>query len=469
MLAQQNPVVPFAFDYPADAADFHPSIHIPLITGIESRVTTDDIKAHLLILAVFHKIHHTVERGGIVVEDTTRLPVATPAERLFLARAQHRFDLWVYRLLRRPGRDVAEPIQPNEIPPVDVLMLLHAYMLSPWNFYEDCNSTFPELKALGPFPLVPIKRLIDVDKLEIVPTTEQTTLWESCTGTQFTISMHTDTSDTIDINCPGCLSTLSVSWTNSTNTGFGQIGFSNICTHCAMAVTRESLCVARFLGDLVPAHGILAHTLLSTTGEVDNATARVVTGIIRKALGNPRLGDGSQFGWKMENILETLKSKIGDGNEWKNRLNHIVKAYNQPSQTSMDLGYAVLRQARFINEMHKVGWSGHAFFEEQDAPLSDAIVKYHRYLALNRTSMVPSLDIDLVFHTHQLQGSAFGEMSFNVFGRLLKHDDSFEKDVILDNYAHTTKVWENVYGSTYFPGVTDPGTKHAPCGAGCTA
>lgn len=96
-----------------------------------------------------------------------------------------------------------------------------------------------------------------MQKLQIIPTTEQTRLWESCTGTQFSMPLHTDT-DTVSVNCPRCIRTLIVPWVNNVNTGFGQQGFTATCAHCAMALTRESLSVARFLGDLVPSKSILA-------------------------------------------------------------------------------------------------------------------------------------------------------------------------------------------------------------------
>lgn len=163
MLANNSPIAPLALDYPRPVAAAG-GIHIPGFSrslNIECHVTTDDLKAHLLLLAVFHNIHHTVQPGGVALDDSTLLPLTTPAQFLSLARAQHRFDMWISLVLRRPGRDAAGPLQPHEIPPVDVLMLFHAYMLSPWNFYEDCYRSYPELEALGPFPFIHIVRFAE--------------------------------------------------------------------------------------------------------------------------------------------------------------------------------------------------------------------------------------------------------------------------------------------------------------------
>jgi hypothetical protein len=427
---------------------------------IESHVTVNDLKAHLDLLAVFYNTHHAVQKDGVVVDNVTGLPVTSPAQFLFLARAQHRFDMWVSSVLRRPGRDAAAPWQLNEIPPVDVLMLLHVYMLNPWNFYEDCYRIYPELEALGPFPLSLIHSLIDAKKFEIVPTTEQKSLWESCTGTSFVMPVHTDASEMVEVKCPSCIRILTVPWINNTNTGFGQKEFSAACAHCATTVTRESLCVAKFLGDLVPAHPILAHTLLSNIGEARPSAARDLTRIMYEALGNPELGDGGKFDWKMSNIFEILKA--GGGEEWQKKLGYIMSAYSQPSQTSMDLGQAVLRQARFIDEMHKIEWCGHASFEGHASNLANAIVRYHRFLALDPKSMVPPVDIDLVFHTHQLQGSAFRETSFQLLGRFLSHDDSSERAVINGGLNHSKNIWKEAYGSEYRPTVFRSDGSYSP-------
>lgn len=157
MLATRSSPAALAFGHSVaitDNVQVRSGIRILRGRDIESLVNVDDLKAHLLLLAVFHKTHHIIQQGGVTVDKTTRLPITTPIQFLSLARAQHRFDLWVCHVLRRSGRDKAAPWQLNEIPPIDVLMLLHAYMLSPWNFYEDCYRSYPELEALGPFPLI---------------------------------------------------------------------------------------------------------------------------------------------------------------------------------------------------------------------------------------------------------------------------------------------------------------------------
>ena len=142
-----------AFLQPA-AGLYHITDDIDVCCGQQTEpfVSVEMMKDHLILLALFNKVHHSIQQGGVLVDDATGLPVTTSSYLLFLTKAQHRFDLWISRILRNGNRYAGTPLQTKEIPPVDVLMFLHSYMLSPWNFYEDCCRLYPELSR-EPFPL----------------------------------------------------------------------------------------------------------------------------------------------------------------------------------------------------------------------------------------------------------------------------------------------------------------------------
>ena len=57
--------------------------------------------------------------------------------------------------MKKPERERGEItlLTDSEIPPMDVLVLLHAYMLNPVNFYEDTENLHKQLKVIGGFPL----------------------------------------------------------------------------------------------------------------------------------------------------------------------------------------------------------------------------------------------------------------------------------------------------------------------------
>ncbi len=47
-------------------------------------------------------------------------------------------------------------IQEFELPPLDVAALLHAFVLAPFEYFEDCLVKFPKLYSSGPYPLLAI-------------------------------------------------------------------------------------------------------------------------------------------------------------------------------------------------------------------------------------------------------------------------------------------------------------------------
>ena len=112
--------------------------------------------------------------------------------------------------------------------------------------------------------------------------------------------------------------------------------------------------------------------------------------------------------------------------------------------------------------MHSINWCGNPHSFEDDGSLDLAIARYHQYLALDPVSMTPALDIDLAFHTHQLQGSHFRlievhmrlpyylhneigyrKHSIQVLGRFLNHDDSFEQSAIRKS-MHSRPEWKPI-------------------------
>jgi hypothetical protein len=139
-------------DLPVNTPGLRGDSHLIHNEAIVLPVTVDELKDHLIVLRAFNKIHYAIHPDGVIVNDVTGLPVSTPSHFLFVSRAQHRFDLWTSRVLRSATRNTAAPLQILELPPPDVLMFIHAYMLTPWNFYEDCSRLYPEL-ADERFPL----------------------------------------------------------------------------------------------------------------------------------------------------------------------------------------------------------------------------------------------------------------------------------------------------------------------------
>lgn len=71
-----------------------------------------------------------------------------------------------------------------------------------------------------------------------------------------------------------------------------------------------------------------------------------------------------------------------------------------------------------------------------------------------RSFTVPTYDVDLIWHTHQLHPSSYYKDLVDIMGMVLEHDDTDSdrtKGMKLDTgFSGTTKVWEERYGLRYW-------------------
>lgn len=68
-----------------------------------------------------------------------------------LTKAIVRFGVWLEKVIK--PRESSDPLILIEVPPLDVLMILHAYMISPWSFEEDSQFFIKDLRKIPHFPL----------------------------------------------------------------------------------------------------------------------------------------------------------------------------------------------------------------------------------------------------------------------------------------------------------------------------
>lgn len=87
-------------------------------------------------------------------------------------------------------------------------------------------------------------------------------------------------------------------------------------------------------------------------------------------------------------------------------LNKILAAYRHAGPASIDLTSAVIRQMGFVEKMVNFGWTEPGRFEDDNDTLTRCTIRYYAFLDLMASTpaklVVPTLDIDLAWHTHQL-------------------------------------------------------------------
>ncbi|KAL9245912.1 hypothetical protein vseg_019509 [Gypsophila vaccaria] len=123
--------------------------------------------------------------------------------------------------------------------------------------------------------------------------------------------------------------------------------------------------------------------------------------------------------------------------------------------TSYDLLAAVKRQISFTFQVSRPHVSDDLFLQEAEA-------RYKGFLHLARGNVknriqrfcVPTYDIDLMWHTHQLYPIYYCKDLINLIGRVLQHDDTDSdrtKGGALDTgFTETTKQWEETFGTRYW-------------------
>jgi len=154
--------------------------------------------------------------------------------------------------------------------------------------------------------------------------------------------------------------------------------------------------------------------------------------------------------WKFSEIQKSLpnlpRSKIGA---------KILGAYCNQRPFSVELVGVVLRQGSFISKVHDLGWTSPSYFEKREGAvaLHYAIVRYHAFLDLISSSqhrlIVPTLDIDLVWHSHQLAGPRYQKDCKINIGRYVDHVDKVEQFHLSDSFDATCRAWEKRYGVPY--------------------
>ncbi|KAF8886970.1 hypothetical protein BD779DRAFT_1470956 [Infundibulicybe gibba] len=145
-------------------------------------------------------------------------------------------------------------------------------------------------------------------------------------------------------------------------------------------------------------------------------------------------------------------------------LGRILSAYSDDKIFSVDLKGAVLRQGSFITKMHDLGWTEPQFFDhrEDEVALQHAIARYHaldllsivhRFLDLMASSpasfFVPTLDIDLAWHTHQLTAEHYKASCMEYIGRLIDHDDKVEAGQLSSAFDITCRAWKDRFNIEY--------------------
>ncbi|GAB1522772.1 hypothetical protein RhiTH_005895 [Rhizoctonia solani] len=312
-------------------------------------VTVYEVKTHLVFLGAFARLKSEIKsQKGVDVRGSTDELWA-----IYLARAVDRFAAWLSKGLP-VDLDASNPrlLSEDELPPLDVLMAWHAYLLNPRVYYED-------------------------------------------------------------------------------------------------GLTKKS----QLLG--------ISGTLLDwRTGKPNPEQAMRSNDILLKAFFTPASMKFTRGDWLAGSInysIKQLETSLKNGLSLKgggSQVTRILSYYRCPYYPfSIELCGAILRQGGFIDKMLGLGWTKPQAFDHDCTVIHRCIARYHAWLdvmsQLSRKMLVPTLDIDLAWHTHQLKQQSYRIWTLEVLGQFIDHDDKVEENKLSEAYEQTAKYWEQRWGVPY--------------------
>ncbi|KAI6032234.1 hypothetical protein BKA83DRAFT_4211506 [Pisolithus microcarpus] len=431
-------------------------------------VTVEQVQDHLQLLSAFHRLKMTVEecRDNRIPRFAVRMD-SDRRWRWFVHLAIDRFEKWVAALQHAAaGRFLAK-----YHPPLDVCIVWHAYMLCPSWYAEDCQR-LTMLQYLRPLNMFALGSTDTDAYARRQASVSRATSWYQQTRTFYDPFEDMTRKAHKQIECPRCRTRIFVPFVNDNSTGYTE-NFSAICpvSRCRMKITNETLAVAKFVRDLnqhSSRHDCMAGSLITSSGRRDSRRASTIkdqlTRTLQYSAHMPLSADGrlaglrgtsdikEAIGYSLKRLRDIVVSALR--NYPSSTASRILGAYQDGSPFSVDLLDAVLRQSLFTEKMTELGWTKPAAFRgERLRILEDAILRYHAFLDLTASQpnsmIVPTLDIDLVWHTHQLLASRYTSDCQLYVGRYVDHELRVRESHLSAAFDESCLAWQLRYKVPY--------------------
>lgn len=267
--------------------------------------------------------------------------------------------------------------------------------------------------------------------------------------------------------------------------GYGDGNFSFVCTSCGQHNYKELLSVVKFLHDTtlllnqsVPMPGTILNPQKgrpeATPVGVDNFARTFPNRMLRMVLrikimeliqpggGHPHptmntvkhlietVASDSQAIRIIDAVLPTRRRYGMQRNARLSTRKMMSRYWGNFTPFALDLCSAVMRQGVFIDKMVNLDWLHSPSAKDT---MKRLITKYERFtviMAANPTQMVvPTLDVDLAWHTHQLRPQHYYQYTVRKMGKFIDHDDKVDESKLDEAFAITSKAYQKAYGEVY--------------------
>lgn len=467
---------------------------------------------HLKLLAAFSQLKKTILSvdGLFGLQESGELDAADRRWTMFVANAVTRFEKWLQKLLATSSRPslarstatipsemdkLLEETEPlawtrDKMPPLDVLMVLHSYMLNPHDFLHDCLRCGALSLWEAGFPWDLLAASIDEASLEYRPPESTVVAFEKHTGIGWS---YMNPVNETTIQCPNCLKCVTVPWMELYSEGPSQMEkgntlmpFNMTCPNCRSQISQHSICNARLKADLellLKDDIVMPGTLLSKDGLISTASpdkpvdadAVLLNNILRDGMATDLLQEINQAQRNNSKLRlsscvmnDTIISALTEGSirdhakgidETEKTFSALMKSAQRMrvvydkniSLFALDLVGAVIRQDVFIEKMQYFDWTRSAAVEHIVSRAVERYAGFCKVMAQNPgKTAVPTFDVDLVWHTHQLNPSKYYKYSLeNCNNLFIDHDDKIVDDVLNNSFEWTCEQFANLTGKHY--------------------
>ncbi|KAI1735896.1 hypothetical protein F4680DRAFT_452558 [Xylaria scruposa] len=366
-------------------------------------------------------------------------------------------------------------------------------VLPPLAYLEDCmRHGLNNLWHQG-LPWQLVNEAIDTD-FNYKVTTRRMNMWEKATGRKW--ENAEDSFFKTLPPCPECGTQNVVPWSTCgtpedshneapslVGQGYGDGDFKTNCTKCGKILKRDYLEVFRFGADV---QNLLAHQHPMPGTLLDNKTGKVlqvpqqgtmrdqfqrtfpnrlIRYNLRSQLYKPPPASMDAIRQIIERALansDVIKQveRVASADKKKNyRLGRDARLHVRKMMSNywgnsypfaLELGGAVLRQGIFTEKMYKMDWLHSPAARET---MTRLITKYERFTDIMSKNplhiAVPTLDVDLAWHTHQLSPASYYEWMCLRTHRFIDHDDKIDESKLSTSFEWTSKIYQELYGEVY--------------------
>ncbi|KAI9172315.1 hypothetical protein HJFPF1_01815 [Paramyrothecium foliicola] len=395
----------------------------------------------------------------------------------------------------------ADPVEWNAdmLPPIDVLLVWHAHLLNPRFYLEDClRFGHRSIWAAG-LPWHHINAAID-EQFNFSVDEACIQNWTARTGKNW---LNAEDSLDKETPCFGCGAILNIPWTTCglprdytgdkrpglAGQGYGDGQLNFVCDKCGLKLTHDSHRVYKFRTDvqaLVAQGRALPGTILDLktglpklmSSEDDDRlfpSRLIQRGLLVEVVEKLKPGATDEPSMAMvRDMMERITHPKGDIKALQNvegkrgikgvrdatlrislisrqQTRRMMARYWQNSTfAALDLNGAVMRQGVFSQKMVKIDW---LHSPASRATMERLLLKYSRFIDIMAKhptdAAVPTLDVDLAWHTHQLSPMSYLRYTTDKTTTFVDHNDKVDEDKLGTAFEWTCKVYMEQYGEPY--------------------